>query len=39
MRDEKILKKLGTHDVQNASELFSMVDKCVRAAERCTLHS
>jgi hypothetical protein len=34
VRDEKMLKKLVTHDVQDISKLFSLVDKCARAAER-----
>jgi hypothetical protein len=30
MRDEKMLKNLATHDVQ---DVFSLVDKCTRAVE------
>jgi hypothetical protein len=26
-----MLEKLATHDVQDVSELFKLVDKCVRA--------
>jgi hypothetical protein len=33
MRDEKMLEKLATHDIQDVVELFSLVDKCARAAE------
>jgi hypothetical protein len=33
VRDEKMLEKLVTHDVQDISELFSLVDKCARAVE------
>jgi hypothetical protein len=29
VRDEKMLEKLATHDVQDVSELFSLADKCV----------
>jgi hypothetical protein len=36
VRDEKMLEKLATHDVQDVSELFNLVDKCARAAERRT---
>jgi hypothetical protein len=31
VRDEKMLKKLATHDIQDVAELFSLVDKCARA--------
>jgi hypothetical protein len=33
VRDEKMLEKLATHDIQDVSALFSLADKCVRAAE------
>jgi hypothetical protein len=33
VRDEKMLKKLATHDIKDVAELFSLADKCVRAAE------
>jgi hypothetical protein len=33
MRDEKMLEKLAMHDVQDVSKLFSLANKCVRAAE------
>jgi hypothetical protein len=39
MRDEKILKKLATHDVQDVSKLFSLADKCATAAEGCDYYS
>jgi hypothetical protein len=31
--DEKMLEKLVTHDVKDISKLFSLTDKCVRAAK------
>jgi hypothetical protein len=30
-RDEKMLEKLATHNIKDVAELFSLVDKCVRA--------
>jgi hypothetical protein len=39
VRDEKMLEKLATHDVQDVSALFSLADKCARAAEGCACHS
>jgi hypothetical protein len=36
MRDEKMLKNLATHDVQ---DVFSLVDKCTRAVEGHAWHS
>jgi hypothetical protein len=39
MRDEKMLEKLATHDVQDVFEVFSLVDKCTRAIEGCAWHS
>jgi hypothetical protein len=39
MRDEKMLEKLATHDVQDVSELFSLADKCSRATEGSAWHS
>jgi hypothetical protein len=33
MRDEKILEKSATHDMKDISELFSLVNKYVWAAE------
>jgi hypothetical protein len=32
VRDEKMLEKLTTHDIQYVSALFSLADKCARAA-------
>jgi hypothetical protein len=39
MRDEKILKKLATHNVQDVSELFSLANKCARTTEGHAWHS
>jgi hypothetical protein len=39
VRDEKILEKLAMHNVQDISELFSLVDKCTRAIEGRAWHS
>jgi hypothetical protein len=39
VRDEKMLEKLTTHDVQDVSTPFSLTDKCTRAAEGHTWHS
>jgi hypothetical protein len=39
VRDEKMLKKLATHDIQDITELFSLVDKCARAAEGHAWHN
>jgi hypothetical protein len=39
MRDEKMLEKLVTHNVQDVSELLSLVDKCARAVEGRVWHS
>jgi hypothetical protein len=33
VRDEKMLEKLATHDIQDVSALFSLADKCARATE------
>jgi hypothetical protein len=33
VRDEKILEKLATHDVETVSTLFTLADKCARAAK------
>jgi hypothetical protein len=33
MRHEMMLEKLATHEVEDVFELFSLVDKCDRAAE------
>jgi hypothetical protein len=39
VRDEKMLKKLVTHDIQVVTELFSLADKCARAAEGRAWHA
>jgi hypothetical protein len=39
VRDEKILEKLATHDVETIPTLFALGDKCARAAEGCAWHS
>jgi hypothetical protein len=39
VRDEKMLEKLATHDVQDVSALFSLADKCAKAAEGRAWHS
>jgi hypothetical protein len=39
VRDEKMLEKLTTHDVQDVSTLFSQVDKCATAVEGHAWHS
>jgi hypothetical protein len=39
VRDEKILEKLATHDVETVSTLFALVDKCARSAEGHAWHS
>jgi hypothetical protein len=39
VRDEKMLEKLATHDVQDVSELFSLANKCARATEGRAWHS
>ena len=33
VRDEKMLEKLATHEVESITTLFSLADKCARAAE------
>jgi hypothetical protein len=35
VRDEKMLEKLATHDVETVTTLFALADKCARAAEGC----
>jgi hypothetical protein len=35
VRDEKMLEKLGTHQVETFTTLFALADKCARAAEGC----
>jgi hypothetical protein len=39
VRDEKMLEKLATHDVETITTLFALADKCTRAAEGCAWHS
>jgi hypothetical protein len=39
VRDEKMLQKLATHDVETVSTLFTLADKCARAAEGRAWHS
>jgi hypothetical protein len=39
VRDEKMLEKLATHDVETVSTLFALADKCARAAEGRAYHS
>jgi hypothetical protein len=39
VRDEKMLEKLTTHEVKDASELFNLADKCARAAKGHAWHS
>jgi hypothetical protein len=39
VRDEKMLEKLATHDIQDISVLFSLADKCTRVAEGRVWHS
>jgi hypothetical protein len=39
VRDEKMLEKLATHNVETVSTLFALADKCARAAKGCAWHS
>jgi hypothetical protein len=39
VRDEKMLEKLATHDVETISTLFALANKCARAAEGRAWHS
>jgi len=39
VRDEKMLEKLETHEVESVTTLFSLADKCARAAEGRAWHS
>jgi hypothetical protein len=39
VRDEKMLEKLATHDMETVSTLFALADKCARAAEGQAWHS
>jgi hypothetical protein len=39
VRDEKMLEKLATHDVETVTTLFALTDKCARATEGRAWHS
>jgi hypothetical protein len=39
VRDEKMLEKLATYDVETVTTLFALADKCARAAESRAWHS
>jgi hypothetical protein len=39
VRDEKMLEKLATHDVETVHTLFALADKCARAAKGRAWHS
>jgi hypothetical protein len=39
VRDEKMVEKLATHDVETVPMLFALADKCARAAEGRAWHS
>jgi hypothetical protein len=39
VRDEKMLEKLATHDVETITTLLALADKCTRAAEGRAWHS
>jgi hypothetical protein len=39
VRDEKMLEKLATHDVETIPTLFALADKCARAAKGHAWHS
>jgi hypothetical protein len=39
VRDQKMLEKLATHDVETLTTLFALADKCARAAEGRAWHS
>jgi hypothetical protein len=39
VRDEKMLEKLATHDVETVTTLFTLADKCARAAKGRAWHS
>jgi hypothetical protein len=39
VRDEKMLEKLATHDVETVTTLFALADKCARAIEGRAWHS
>ena len=39
VHDEKMLEKLATHEVESVTTLFTLADKCARAAEGRAWHS
>jgi hypothetical protein len=39
VRDEKMLEKLATHDVETVTTLFALADNCARAAKGRAWHS
>ena len=39
VRDEKMLEKLATHEVEGVATLYGLADKCARAAEGRAWHS
>jgi hypothetical protein len=39
VRDEKMLEKLATHDMETVPTLFALADKCARVAEGRAWHS
>jgi hypothetical protein len=39
VHDKKMLEKLATHDVETVTTLFTLADKCARAAEGRAWHS
>jgi hypothetical protein len=39
VRDEKILERLTTHDIQDVYALFSLADKCAKATKGRTWYS
>jgi hypothetical protein len=39
VRDEKMMEKLATHDVETVPTIFALADKCARAAEGRAWHS
>jgi hypothetical protein len=39
VRDEKMLEKLATHDMETVPTLFALADKCTRVAEGRAWHS
>jgi hypothetical protein len=39
VRDEKMLEKLATHDMETVTTLFALADKCARATEGRAWHS